>query len=201
MIIYGYNSSVIASHKEPHLKCPKCNVQHTIHFYSVGKYATLFWIPMFPIGTKTTAICENCQAEISKKQFPSNFSLALQKLKDSRRRPIWHYSGLGIVAILVTLFYFNDQQHKKDVLTYIEAPQKGDIYDVKLDDGDYTLYAVQSVTKDSVFVYMNDYKTNYKTGLSDIDRSENYASDIFGFSKSDIKTLFETKHIIDVKRD
>lgn len=201
MIIYGYNSSVTATHKEPNLKCPKCNSEDTIFLYAIGKYATVFWIPLFPIGSSIYAVCENCGAEIPKKQFPPNYNLALQTLKDSRKRPIWHYSGLGLLLAIILFLYVNAQQHKKDVAEYITMPLKGDVYDIKLDDGDYTLYAVQAVTKDSVFVYMNDYKTNYKTGLNEIDQLENYSKDIFGFSKLDIKTLYDTKHIVDVTRD
>lgn len=201
MVVYGYNSSLIGHHKDPNLKCPTCNSQNTVAMHAIGKYATLFWIPMFPIGKKIVGTCENCNTEIPKKQFPSSYSLALQTLKDTSKRPIWHYSGIGLLLVIVLFFYINDLQHKKDVVEYISTPLKGDIYDIKLEDGDYTLYSVQAVTEDSVFVYMNDYKTNYKTGLDEIDQIENYSTDVFGFSKLDIKTLYDTKHIIDVTRD
>lgn len=42
------------------IRCPKCRKQGYHEIARVQRHFTLFWIPLFPLGKVTTAVCNNC---------------------------------------------------------------------------------------------------------------------------------------------
>jgi hypothetical protein len=99
-------------------------------------------------------------------------------------------------------FFYQRRKHDKVVIAYITYPKVGDLYDVKLDDNNFSLNLVQQITEDSVFLAMNLYEISKHTQLNQLNTPENFSKDsLFGFSKRDIRDLYVSGYIMDVKRD
>ncbi len=101
MIIFGGKTSNIGNFDIPNTKCNYCKQESSQRISVLGKYAHIFWIPIFPIGKKVIAECKHCKRTIQLKEFP----LKLVKLYDANRsktkRPIWHWFGLGLFSLFV----------------------------------------------------------------------------------------------------
>lgn len=201
MIIYGHNSSNLGNSKPNSLKCPNCENSGTTTLHLFGKYATLFWIPMFPIGKKVVSECSNCKNALEKKEMPTDFNLPIQNLKDQSKTPLWNWIGLVLVAGIIVWGIFQSKKHDENVLTYLEQPAAKDLYDVKLEDGDYTTFKVTNVENDSIYFRMNDYVISRSSKLYKIDKDENYSDEILSMHKSRLKELFNSGDIIDISRN
>jgi len=199
MIFYGSKGTRLHSEQVNGIKCSHCEKQTTHTFSIFGRYAHLYWIPLFPMGKKGVSECNHCKITLAPKEMDEPLKLAYKNVNSNSRTPFWHWSGLGLIAILIALVSFTGNQHKKDVVTYINDLQKDDIYEFKSNEY-YSLLKVASVSKDSVFVIANDYEIERQSRLYKIDKSSNYTTEPYGISRERIKELFDTKEILDVDR-
>jgi hypothetical protein len=58
---------------------------------------------------------------------------------------------------------------------------------------------VEKVLKDSLHVFINKVETNKTSGINDIDKPENY-SEIYGYSKAEIRKMYKDKEIYEINR-
>lgn len=103
MIIFGGRASNIGNFDIPNSKCSYCEEGDTQRISVFGKYAHVFWIPIFPIGKKAVAECTHCKRTIEQKEFSPELKSLYQENKNKAKRPIWHWFGLGIFGLLVGL--------------------------------------------------------------------------------------------------
>lgn len=68
-----------------------------------GKYLHVFWIPFFPIGKKIFSECTHCKKTIEKDEFPQDLKSKYEERKDSVKRPFYHWAGLILVGVLITV--------------------------------------------------------------------------------------------------
>jgi hypothetical protein len=199
MIFYGSKGVHLHSEQAGGIKCSNCE-QHSTHTISIfGKYAHVYWIPFFSIGKKGVSECNHCKITLEPKEMSEPLRLAYKNAKGNAKSPIWHWSGIGVIAAIIGLVAFNSSQHEKDVIVYINNPQLGDVYEYKPNDF-YSLLKVTSVSQDSVFVIANNYEMEMQSSLYKIDKESNYTTEPYGISKERIKELFESKEILDVDR-
>ncbi len=105
MIIFGQRASKIGTF-EGNGSCDYCNNQGTQQFSVYGKYAHVFWIPTFPMGSKAFSECTHCKKTLEKKNFPPEILNQYNKNKGNAKRPIWHWSGLLLFGLLVLYIAF-----------------------------------------------------------------------------------------------
>jgi len=103
MIIFGGRASHIGSFDIPDSNCSYCNEGDTQRVSVFGKYAHIFWIPLFPIGKKAIAECTHCKRTIEQKEFSPELKTLYKENKSKAKRPIWHWLGLGVFGLLVAL--------------------------------------------------------------------------------------------------
>lgn len=103
MIIFGGRASNIGNFDIPNTNCSYCEEGNTQRISVFGKYAHVFWIPIFPIGKKAVAECTHCKRTIEQKEFSPELKSLYQENKNKAKRPIWHWLGLGIFGLLVAL--------------------------------------------------------------------------------------------------
>ncbi len=200
MIFFGSRGTNLHNEQVSGIKCSHCEqtTTHTISIY--GRYFHVWWIPTFPIGKKGFSECNNCKRTLESKEMNESLKLAYQNVNSNTKSPIWYWSGIGIVGVLIGLISFMAGRHDKDAITYINAPKTGDTYEYKPNES-YSLLKVASVSQDSVFVISNDYEIGRQSKLYKIDKPENYTTEPYGISKDELKNLFESKDILDVDRD
>jgi antitoxin component YwqK of YwqJK toxin-antitoxin module len=106
MIIYGTGEKKLASQQTTKARCPQCGKQEiTFHFFK--KYAHLFWIPAFPIGSRQLAYCESCGASYQE-SIPASLRLDLENAKSRTSYPFYLFSGSALVVLAISLFIYLD---------------------------------------------------------------------------------------------
>jgi len=85
----------------------------------------------------------------------------------------WNLSIL-FISLFIWLSY-QGKQNKKLRAEYIKTPQQGDLYEYKVLSGSYSTFKVDSVSKDSVYVFLNDFEINKSSRVYKIDKPENYS--------------------------
>jgi hypothetical protein len=115
--------------------------------------------------------------------------------------PIWQFSGLFLLSIVLVAIYYNSQKNEQNRLEYINNPKVGDVYSFEIENGSYSTIKITQVSKDSVFVLGNNYETNGKHYTDEIDKPENYGKIPYGISRERIIEMYNTKKVYDVDRE
>ena len=179
MLIYG-NRATKTGHQDLFgIKCPHCQTKDSLEMYAFSRYAHVFWIPFFPYKKEAVTQCNHCKQVLHKKEFTAELLEKYEEMKPNLKKTYWQFIGLVLfIALIGSIIYSNSQDDKRDN-AYLTAPKTGDVYEVKLADGEYTLYKVSEVMDDSVYVLLNQYQTNKKTGLAkkEIQSNSSYLTD------------------------
>ena len=198
MIVYGSrNKELLKEHLSD--KCPNCGTQNSIDLQVFQKYAHVFWIPFFPMGKTGISQCDHCKQVLKLKEMPSSLTTAYENMKAQTKTPIWTFAGLGLVAVLITIGVISDQRKGEKNAQLILTPKAGDIFEVKTEDNQFTLYKVYQVEGDSVFIQTSNYEVNKVTGLANL-KKKDYSSETYGFSKSELKEMLSKGEILDIDR-
>jgi phage FluMu protein Com len=134
MIVYGTRSKLLAKELVTD-KCPNCGTQNSTEIHIYQKWAHVFWIPFFPIGKAVASQCGHCQQVLKEKEMTSSMQSITQDVKSKSKTPIWTFSGLALLAVLIVYGVIIDKQ--KDEI-YAAASQGAKervklVYRVKID--------------------------------------------------------------------
>ena len=201
MLIYGSKSTQIAS-EIINDKCPSCGLPNSIRMTVFQKYAHLYWIPFFPIGKTATTRCSHCKQCLEKDEFTENLKNRYAILKINSKMPIWTFSGLALLTVLIFWGITSLNSLKERNAKLILIPQKGDIYHIKINYNQYTLYKVDNVVGDTVYVLLNQYVTTKSSGLIALKNGgdESFAQILLPIVKTELKSMFDKGKIIDIDR-
>lgn len=200
MIIYGSKAVHIKSEQSKTSICPSCGTQGSLTLQVFRRHAHIFWIPLFPIGKKGISQCQHCKNVLETKEMSESIRREYNNLKNKAKGPIWQFSGLGIIAVLIAWSSYASGEDKKLELEYIASPINGDIYEYKIETSSYSTLKVISVSKDSVFVSPNEYEISKKSRIYRINKPENYSELSYGISKSKLKEMYHSGEIFDINR-
>jgi hypothetical protein len=200
MLIYGSRAAHLQSYHSQDAICDSCNTQGEIVFSVFRRHAHVFWIPMFPIGKTGVAQCQHCKKAYEVKQMSPELRSEYFVIQKESKGPIWQFAGLMLIGVLVVVGHFSSKADKEKELTYIAAPEVGDVYEYKVSPNRYSTMKVVDVSADSVFVSENDYEVNKMTGIYKIDKDINYSPYTYGITRSMIKSMYDSGEIYDVNR-
>ncbi|WP_299314284.1 zinc-ribbon domain-containing protein [uncultured Aquimarina sp.] len=200
MIIYGSKAVHIKSEQSKKSICISCGTQGSLTLSVFRRHAHIFWIPLFPIGKKGMSQCQHCKNVLKTKEMPEPIRKEYDILKNKAKGPIWQFTGLGILVVLIAWGSYVNGQDKKLETEYIVSPMDGDIYEYKIETNSYSTLKVTSVSKDSVFVSPNEYEISKKSRIYKINKSENYSEFSYGISKARLKEMYESGEIFDINR-
>lgn len=201
MIIYGSKNKQLTN-EVLFDKCENCGTQNAIELHVFQKYAHVFWIPIFPMGKTGLSQCNHCKQVLKLKEMPSSLKQSYENLKVKTKTPIWMFSGLLIIGFLIVFATYEGKQKDEKNAKLILTPLKGDIFEIRTKNSQYTLYKIEEVQADSVFLKINNYETNKISGLRDLKNKGNdsYSTDVFGFSKAELKVMLDKGEILDIDR-
>jgi len=200
MIFYGTNSSRLKDGQLSNVTCPNCNTQTSMAYSVFGKYAYLYWIPVFPMGKVNILECNQCKKTYKLKELPQQIQ---QKFETEKHTgiPFLHFSGLAIILLVIAYFSYSNSKHEADEAEYIKAPAIGDIYSIPSEgSGQYTTMKITSVTNDSIYFVLNDYEISEKSAIYKIDKASNYTTYMEGYSKEEITSLYNDNTIFNIDR-
>jgi len=202
MIVYGTKATQIATEKV-HNSCSNCGTLNSVQMSVFQKYAHVFWIPFFPIGKTAVTQCSHCKQILEKKQFSESLNNTYQTLKSNSKTPYWTFSGMALVAVLIISLVISDRQKDEKNAKLVLAPQKGDLYEIKNGYEHYTLYKVQNIIGDTVFVFENEFETNKLSGLRDLKNKgdQAFTRESLPLSKAELKSMLDNGTIMDIERE
>lgn len=161
----------------------------------------LFGIPLFPIGKSGNAFCQNCKTTLEEEEMSEFIRHEYLILKNESNRPSWQLSGglllLG-AALALSLISKNENQPG---LQYLTAPVKGDIYEYKIDNVNYSTMKVIKVSKDSLHVSLNRQKIGNTFQINRIDNSRNYQPDTIAVERQKINDMYNNGMILEINRN
>jgi hypothetical protein len=198
MIIYGSAGKEIASGKI-RAACTNCQEPNTINMFIVQRYAHVYWIPLFPAEKKAVSECTSCNHVLEKKQFPERYKSEYEDLKSNSKTPIWMFTGLGIIAVIIAAVFITSALDDTENAELVLSPQKGDLYEIKLSDKEYTLYRVDKVEGNAVYVFENEYAVDQAEGVRDLLLKPFYKESA-PIMKTDLKAMLEKGEIMDIER-
>jgi hypothetical protein len=201
MIIYGSRSTELATAAISD-KCESCGTAKTVQMSIFQKYAHIFWIPFFPIGKTGLIYCSHCKHTLEKKEFNASLKQEYETLKMQSKMPLWIFSGFAVVAALATWGVIINNQNKAENEKNISNVQKGDVYEIKMGYKQYTLYKVERVAGDSVFMLFHQYESNKLSGLSDLKKQgdSGYSEVSVPFVKSDLKAMLDKGEVVGIDK-
>lgn len=201
MIFYGTRSKQLIKEAIP-ANCPNCGTMNSLELYVFQKYAHVYRLPVFPLGKTGVSQCDHCKQVLEKKQMPPQLLAEYDTLKAKTKTPFWMYTGASLFVVLIVIALFANQQRIKENAQWILAPQSGDVYEYKTSEGQYTLLMVNDVQGDTVFVRQNQYEVNLRKGLRKLKEkgSAAYESELYAFSKKELKEMLDKEEILDIDR-
>ncbi|WP_298547027.1 hypothetical protein [uncultured Aquimarina sp.] len=200
MILYGSKAVHIKSEQSKTSTCPSCETQGSLILSVFRRHVHVFWIPLFPIGKKGMSQCQHCKNVLKTREMPAPIRKEYEILKNSAKGPAWQFVGLGMLIVLIIWGSYADSQNKKLALEYIASPMDGDIYEYKIETGNYSTLKVTAVSKDSVFVAPNEYEISKKSRIYKINKPQNYSKLSYGISKNRLKEMYSSGEILDINR-
>ncbi len=103
------------------------------------------------------------------------FIRAAKEAQQYSRTPIWFFSGIFLLSCFILFVAWNSERLTNATTSYLENPQAGDVYELKLDTG-YTLWKVTRVAGDTVFVRESLFFANRRSGLRKLKKQQNQTS-------------------------
>ncbi len=200
MVIYGWNSSHIKTIQSPNTTCPNCGEKGGLIISFHGKYFHFFWIPTFSLGKRSAAQCTKCNKIYDSKNLPEDLVRDYKDAKSEAKVPIWHFSGLFLITLLIGFITYSSKAEAKKELEYINNPLVGDVYEYEEAPNNFTTIKVVEVTNDSIYFLQNNYAFTTKNGIEEIQADSCYNSEVYNIARTDIKKMFEDGTIFDINR-
>lgn len=200
MIIFGTQSShrLTESIFERCKECNQSNVQEVLVFQ---KYGHLYFIPFLPSGKEVVVRCRNCQNRIREKELSLELYRSSEEVKKHVKTAWWTYTGLLSIVGIVLLILFFPKTYINNTVALIKKPMPGDVYEIDLPDNYYTLYLVDDVRKDTVFLIMNSHQVDQSVNVSDLNYKGDFNSLPFPVLHKEVVKMFVNGEIMDVERN
>lgn len=104
LFFYGVRSTHLKTSplENNQIQCQHCH-NSSMQMSIFGRYAHLFWIPLFSIGKTGVSQCSHCKQTLRKREFSSQLKSEYQKIKATAKIPFWYFSGLILIGLLFIL--------------------------------------------------------------------------------------------------
>ncbi|MEC4005667.1 zinc-ribbon domain-containing protein [Flavobacterium sp. SUN052] len=202
MIFYGTKATNLKNGQIINVDCPNCETNVTMKYSVFGKYAHIYWIPLFPTSKITVAECNSCKKTFEYKELPESIKTKFEREKEKNpvNFPVWMFSGCFVIAALVGFGVYKSNETEKNEAEYIKNPKVGDVYCIKVSDAHFTCSRVDKIVKDSLFLTDNDYETDQTTGIDEIDIAKNYTNQKETLSKKEVQDAYKSEKIFAINR-
>lgn len=185
-------------------KCTNCNSDELMIVDVFARYFGILWIPVLPLGKKVQVTCPKCGHQPELQTLPQPFVLECEQLKDINTSPRYLFTGSVLLMLVAVFFIFRSLDgvdNGNNVETYLHQPERGDVYEIKTDDGKYSLLKILEVKEDSLFVVFHNGETENKSELKTLMDTKNFSREMFAFSKEQIIINYDDGLILNIIRE
>lgn len=179
--------------------CPNCKEKGylTLHIYE--RLFRLYWfLPVFPLKNKITALCGICLEETNYNQFSDNLKIEAFNLEKNTQTKWYHFTGLvlflGFCLWVYSFWIFDDAQN----LEFVKNPQIGDIYKFKTQQNDFSSFKVLSIEKDSLEIQYNTKIVSRRKYV--LETYNSFSGKTTKISKKEIKKWLKNQKLYDIDR-
>ncbi|MEJ1240961.1 hypothetical protein WBG78_22635 [Chryseolinea sp. T2] len=130
--------------------------------------------------------------------MPQSVKTSYKDLVNETRIPIWNFVGLAIIGIMVGYGSYASGVTAKQEEAFLNNPVQGDLYEVKVDQN-YTTFRIEAVSGDSLLVAWNAYAVTKATGLTSIEKDENYDETVM-IPRSELSDMKKANNIYHIYR-
>ncbi|MCG8574343.1 MAG: zinc ribbon domain-containing protein [Flavobacteriales bacterium] len=184
-----------------HITCNNCENQKVLQLHCYTKHIHVMFIPFVTAGKKAIIICSNCGKEYDVSNQSDTIKELVKIEKEHIRIPIWHFSGLAIVALIaLSSITYNMWDNEQDA-QLVKNPQAGDLYEYKDGAGWYSTFKISQVDKDSVYVFYNMQSINQASAIDEIDKPDSYWPFEESMSREELEQMYEDGEIYEIDRD
>ena len=199
MIFYGTRASHLLTEPIDQTTCAACGTGNALRASIFGRYAHVYWIPLFPIGKVSASACGHCRQVLPDQQMPAALRAQVAQLKARAQAPVWHFAGLLLLALLIVGGLTSSHFTRQHTVAYVAQPRVGDVYHVKVDSG-YSLLKVAAVEGNSVKLLANTYQADTDSRLAELDKPENYDHEPVDITPLDLQIMLQKEQITEVER-
>lgn len=107
MFLAGIKTKSLKSTQPTDIICTSCSKKNSTKVAVIGAYKHLFNIPFLAGKKEALSTCNSCQNSFNYNQMSDNLKLAYHELKDKTKTPLWFYSGIIGIKILVLVKIFS----------------------------------------------------------------------------------------------
>ena len=201
MIIYGSRATHLKSDQLRNATCPNCQTKGSLTASAYGRHTHIFWIPLFPMGKTGVFECQHCHKGFKKKELGEDGKMDYKNFLVDVKTPLWKFSGLGIIALLISWGAYASIMKESKVSELVDNPAMYDKYTFKTENNSYSTFKIIEVFEDSIYVDQNDYEIDKLSAIHKIDKEENYSGDIYVVTTAEIKEMFDAGDIDDIERE
>ncbi len=201
MVIYGWQSTHIKTIQSNNVTCPSCGEKGGIINSFYGKYIHIFWIPTISIGRTGACQCTKCSDVFKPKKMPEEMKREYSIAKSEAKIPLWHFSGAGVILLLILFFSISNNAEAKYNAEYIANPLAGDVYEYEDSPNNFSTIKVIEVREDSLVFVHSNYAFTTKRGIETIDVDSCYSDTLYIMSKNELSEMYDSGSIFDVKRN
>ena len=202
MILYGTNGAHLRTAPLPGVKCPACATPGALQMSVFGRYAHVYYIPLFPYSKPAVVQCGHCQAAWDDKKIPPQMQAPVRDLKKQTRLPLWQWSGVALLALAVGWGLMASTQNARADAAYLTAPRPGDIYTVHAtdDDPNYSLLKVMSAKGNTVEVVANKFQIDNSHPIDALNSPAKYNKKSFSLTQFELQIMKNRGQLTDVDR-
>lgn len=203
MVFLGIGKKKLAS-EAIGSKCPNCNSDELMMVDVFARYFGILWIPILPLGKSVRVTCPKCGHQPELQTLPQPFVLECEQLKDINASPRYLFSGSVLLMLAAVFFVFrslDNVDNDNTPETFLNQPESGDIYEIKTDEGSYSLLKVLEVKEDSLYVVFHTGETENKSELKTLMNTHNFSREMFAFSKEQIINNYDDGLILNIIRE
>lgn len=200
MIIFGKRKRSLKSEDAYGVTCQNCGEKDCLIFTQNFHYFHIFWIPVFPYRFYGRSYCSNCDQELKERQMPLEVQEAFERFKQGVRRPLWSYSGLFLISLLVFAVLWIDGGIKDRNKEFSENPMVYDVIVIKKGSRMYSPLRIVAVRGDSIDYIISDSTSKYSYKAREMDQMGYYKFDTLSMHKRTIKEMAESGQINHIYR-
>lgn len=201
MIIFGTRGTFLKQQSEA-FDCPNCGAVRSVRISYYAKYFHVFWIPFFPTSKTAISQCNNCKQVLYPKEMPAKLFAAYQENSKGAKRPFTHFIGLILIGLFFAFSIFSVVITKMNQTDYAKDPQVGDVYEMKLNNGEYTFFKIKDIQGDNLTFSLYDYtaSSSYDLGKAFKKHKDSYNNGELKVLKSEVKDSIRKSKIYGITR-
>lgn len=200
-MFYGWRAKDLGDVTVPGA-CPSCGTPGSVELHVLQRYAHALWIPLFPLGKKGIARCSHCGQKLEGRAMGENARMVLSGVKGHFKTPAWTYTGLIIIALLIPAAFWQSGKNDALINSMLNTPQVGDLYEVKLGPRRYSLYRVDRISGDSIYVAAYNLEVEKWRQVNGLIGKEggHFGTRLTGYSRGDMLAMRSDGTILSVRK-